>query len=336
MGSRAVTPPLGTGLRLMSRSSANPDGTKADGGKKTSYREAAGGGETRQGPSGSAEGRANRGAEWWGRRTGKSTALQLARAEGSLFAHMNFYIDGRTGELTHYELKRLINSQGGTVDIGFGKTTVGYIITADPAGLSGSKNHQLLTKPGGRYSTHVVTPQWIIDSIEAGALLPTSRYSAIPAAPSTQTLPGLLAPKAIRVSATASGSMPPKIKRDRIRPKSSKSKKTQDNSSTLASSSQLPSKVMEALSQPAVGGGAARALLATTSSDAGVDEEKRLRKLEKVSTPAYLIPPKKRMRTSTLTSFVKVEEAEQQDGTRSEPDGWFPIDPDDDPAITGF
>ncbi|OBZ70287.1 hypothetical protein A0H81_09888 [Grifola frondosa] len=71
-------------------------------------------------------------------------------------------------------MKRIVTLAGGQVMHTASGAT--HILTSQQ--LSASKTHKLLTSKSKRI-THVVRPEWIIDSIAAGKRLPERGYSVI-------------------------------------------------------------------------------------------------------------------------------------------------------------
>ncbi|KAJ3488691.1 hypothetical protein NLI96_g2664 [Meripilus lineatus] len=86
----------------------------------------------------------------------------------------NLYINGYLRNSTDIEMKRIVSQAGGSVLYTASGAT--HILTSQQ--LSGTKTHKLLTSKG-RTKPHVVRPEWVTDSINAGKRLPERTYSVI-------------------------------------------------------------------------------------------------------------------------------------------------------------
>ncbi|KAJ6539492.1 hypothetical protein B0H19DRAFT_1179312 [Mycena capillaripes] len=85
------------------------------------------------------------------------------------------YISGFLENTTDLEMKRIISSAGGKVLPTASNAT--HIITSQH--LSGSKTHHFLTTKSRSRAPHVVRPEWVTDSIEAGKRRSEREYSVI-------------------------------------------------------------------------------------------------------------------------------------------------------------
>ncbi|KZT12565.1 uncharacterized protein LAESUDRAFT_640306 [Laetiporus sulphureus 93-53] len=94
--------------------------------------------------------------------------------ECNVLRNVRVYIDGYLAGTTDIEMKRIVTLAGGRVLYTASGAT--HILTSQQ--LSGSKTHKLLTTRK-RVKAHVVKPEWITDSIQAGRRLPEREYSAI-------------------------------------------------------------------------------------------------------------------------------------------------------------
>ncbi|ETV98637.1 hypothetical protein H310_08754 [Aphanomyces invadans] len=88
----------------------------------------------------------------------------------TLFQGCNFYFNGHTGNVSSYNLIKMVKAHGGNTSIVHRKTRVTHVIATN---LSGSKTDAVL-RSGGR--VHCVHPQWIVDSIEKGKRQPEAKY----------------------------------------------------------------------------------------------------------------------------------------------------------------
>ncbi|KIJ20288.1 hypothetical protein PAXINDRAFT_68307, partial [Paxillus involutus ATCC 200175] len=107
----------------------------------------------------------------------RSRKLALQRKEEptlSVLSNVRVYIGGYLSGTTDIEMKRIVALAGGTTLSVPSAAT--HILTSQQ--LSGSKTHKILTTKS-RNSVHVVTPEWVTDSIKAGKRLQESRYAVI-------------------------------------------------------------------------------------------------------------------------------------------------------------
>ncbi|KAK7470480.1 hypothetical protein VKT23_001906 [Stygiomarasmius scandens] len=88
--------------------------------------------------------------------------------------NVRVYIDGFLSNTTDLEMKRIVSQAGGQVLLSASGAT--HILTSQP--LNGSKTHKLLTKKS-RSPIHVVKPEWVFDSIEAGKRRPEREYTIL-------------------------------------------------------------------------------------------------------------------------------------------------------------
>ncbi|KAF8842685.1 hypothetical protein BDN67DRAFT_925686 [Paxillus ammoniavirescens] len=103
--------------------------------------------------------------------------LALQRKEEptlSVLSNVRIYIGGYLSGTTDIEMKRIVALAGGTILLVPSAAT--HILTSQQ--LSGSKTHKILTTKS-KNSVHVVTPEWVTDSIKAGKRLQESRYAVI-------------------------------------------------------------------------------------------------------------------------------------------------------------
>ncbi|KDQ64641.1 hypothetical protein JAAARDRAFT_201949 [Jaapia argillacea MUCL 33604] len=101
----------------------------------------------------------------------QSTAVPSASTP---LVNVRVYINGYLSNTTDIELKRVVALAGGRVlHTASGAT---HIVTSQQ--LSGSKTHKLLTSKS-RIKAHVVRPEWIQDSIDAGKRLPEKNYEVL-------------------------------------------------------------------------------------------------------------------------------------------------------------
>ncbi|KAI0071082.1 hypothetical protein K474DRAFT_1669400 [Panus rudis PR-1116 ss-1] len=91
-----------------------------------------------------------------------------------LFFNIKIYIDGYLANTTDIEMKRVVTLAGGQVL--YSPSGATHILTSQQ--LSGSKTHKLLTTKS-KTKPHVVRPEWVTDSIEAGKRLPERLYSVV-------------------------------------------------------------------------------------------------------------------------------------------------------------
>ncbi|KAF9055531.1 hypothetical protein BDZ89DRAFT_1088102 [Hymenopellis radicata] len=89
-----------------------------------------------------------------------------------ILRNTRIYINGFLADTTDIEMKRIITQAGGQVLMTPSGAT--HILTSQ--GLSGSKTHKLLTS---KKPVHVVKPEWVTDSIDAGKRLSERPYNII-------------------------------------------------------------------------------------------------------------------------------------------------------------
>ncbi|KAF7332024.1 BRCT domain-containing protein [Mycena kentingensis (nom. inval.)] len=98
-----------------------------------------------------------------------------AAVQPQVLAAAKCYINGYLEGTTDLEMKRIITSAGGTV-LPVASSQVTHIITSQP--LSGSKTHKILAAKSKRVP-HVVKPEWVFASIQAGKRQPERTYAII-------------------------------------------------------------------------------------------------------------------------------------------------------------
>lgn len=104
-------------------------------------------------------------------RSGKLKA-QGEKPETTILAGIKVYINGVTTPIIgNLELIKLIQRNGGEVKYNFSKRGCTHIICL--SGLSASKTHKEMSS---RSNTKIVSPQWILDSVDEGKKLAESKY----------------------------------------------------------------------------------------------------------------------------------------------------------------
>ncbi|EEB96322.1 hypothetical protein MPER_04562, partial [Moniliophthora perniciosa FA553] len=104
----------------------------------------------------------------------QSTTSYINKDSKGVLHNVRANIDGFLDNTTDIEMKRIVIEAGGQILATASGAT--HILTSQP--LSGSKTHKILTKKA-RIHVHVVRPQWIFDSIEAGKRRPEREYTII-------------------------------------------------------------------------------------------------------------------------------------------------------------
>ncbi|KAI0796782.1 hypothetical protein C8Q75DRAFT_210648 [Abortiporus biennis] len=94
--------------------------------------------------------------------------------EGNVLRNVRVYINGYLDNTTDIEMKRIVALAGGQILQTPSSAT--HILTSQQ--LNGSKTHKLL-KSKLKGSVHVVRPQWVTDSIDAGQRLSERLYSVL-------------------------------------------------------------------------------------------------------------------------------------------------------------
>ncbi|KAI0663305.1 hypothetical protein C8Q70DRAFT_957422 [Cubamyces menziesii] len=116
------------------------------------------------------------GKSYWDART-KKLADQLPEkpVDGAqVLRNVRIYINGYLENTTDIEMKRIVTLAGGQVMHTASGAT--HILTSQQ--LNGSKTQKLLTSKS-KTIVHVVRPEWVTDSIEAGKRLTEREYSVI-------------------------------------------------------------------------------------------------------------------------------------------------------------
>ncbi|KAL1944194.1 hypothetical protein VTO73DRAFT_3379 [Trametes versicolor] len=109
------------------------------------------------------------------RRSKLTEQLPEKPSEGALvLRNVRVYINGYLDNTTDIEMKRIVTLAGGTVQHTASGAT--HILTSQQ--LSGSKTQKLLTSKS-KNLVHVVRPEWVTDSIDAGTRLSEREYSVI-------------------------------------------------------------------------------------------------------------------------------------------------------------
>eukprot|EP01052_Picozoa_sp_SAG31_P020527 SAG31_NODE_1547_length_7925_cov_3.563251_10_plen_337_part_00 len=107
----------------------------------------------------------------------REAKLQAQRpvAISSLFAGLSFYLNGRTGELSHHELKRLLQQHGAQVTLSLSKHT-DYLVAHN---LCGSKLQKILHQTNRSAPICAVRPAWVSACVKRGQLVPSTPYSVL-------------------------------------------------------------------------------------------------------------------------------------------------------------
>jgi hypothetical protein len=123
--------------------------------------------------------------------TERGVTERLGGSRAQILDRVRVYIDGYLDNMTDIEMKRIVTSAGGRImlvsplppfshrphccDRG---TAAGatHILTSQQ--LSASKTHKILTTKS-RHKVHVVKPEWVVDSLNAGKRRSERDYSVI-------------------------------------------------------------------------------------------------------------------------------------------------------------
>ncbi|KAH9938267.1 uncharacterized protein B0H18DRAFT_8595 [Fomitopsis serialis] len=99
---------------------------------------------------------------------------RLEGPEGNILQGVRVYINGYLEDTTDIEMKRIVTLAGGQMlQTASGAT---HVLTSQQ--LSGSKTQKLLTRRS-KIKAHVVRPEWVTDSIEAGKRLQERDYAVV-------------------------------------------------------------------------------------------------------------------------------------------------------------
>ncbi|TBU32895.1 hypothetical protein BD311DRAFT_785510 [Dichomitus squalens] len=101
-------------------------------------------------------------------------AKQLPETSTEVLRNVRVYINGYLDNTTDIEMKRIVTLAGGQVMHTASGAT--HILTSQQ--LSGAKTHKLLTTKS-KGIVHVVRPEWVTDSIDAGKRLSEKDYAVI-------------------------------------------------------------------------------------------------------------------------------------------------------------
>ncbi|KAJ7276544.1 hypothetical protein B0H12DRAFT_1085889 [Mycena haematopus] len=105
----------------------------------------------------------------------RAAAKETGPQQSQVLVNVKCYISGYLENTTDMEMKRIIISAGGKVLSGASQAT--HIITSQH--MSGSKTHHILNAKSKSRVPHVVKPEWVTDSIEAGRRRSEREYSVI-------------------------------------------------------------------------------------------------------------------------------------------------------------
>ncbi|EIW82320.1 hypothetical protein CONPUDRAFT_53947, partial [Coniophora puteana RWD-64-598 SS2] len=97
------------------------------------------------------------------------------KGSSAVLVGVRVYVGGYMRNTTDIAMKRAISLAGGTILSTASSAT--HILTSQQ--LSGSKTQKHLTTKHRNGPVHVVRPEWVTDSIEAGHRLPEAQYSFI-------------------------------------------------------------------------------------------------------------------------------------------------------------
>ncbi|KAI0750656.1 hypothetical protein C8Q80DRAFT_522679 [Daedaleopsis nitida] len=104
----------------------------------------------------------------------RKLAVQLPEKESQVLRGVKVYINGYLDNTTDIEMKRIVTLAGGQVlHTASGAT---HVLTSQQ--LSGAKTHKLLTSKS-KHTVHVVRPEWVTESIDAGRRLSEREYSVV-------------------------------------------------------------------------------------------------------------------------------------------------------------
>ncbi|KDQ20497.1 hypothetical protein BOTBODRAFT_101012, partial [Botryobasidium botryosum FD-172 SS1] len=95
------------------------------------------------------------------------------KEEKGIFFGTRIHVNGYTDGTTELEVKRLVAIHGGSV----ARTASGATHILASHGLNGSKTHKYLGK--AKNTTHIVKPEWLLESIKAGKRLKEYNYSIV-------------------------------------------------------------------------------------------------------------------------------------------------------------
>ncbi|KAJ8521960.1 hypothetical protein ONZ45_g1373 [Pleurotus djamor] len=104
----------------------------------------------------------------------KTNANANGNSKASVLQGVRVYINGYLRNTTDIEMKRIVIGAGGSILLTPSGAT--HILTSQQ--LSGSKTHRVLTGKK-RCHVHVVRPEWVMDSIEAGRKVKEVDYAVI-------------------------------------------------------------------------------------------------------------------------------------------------------------
>ncbi|TFK87078.1 hypothetical protein K466DRAFT_523106 [Polyporus arcularius HHB13444] len=104
----------------------------------------------------------------------RKLADQLPETSTQVLRNVRIYINGYLDNTTDIEMKRIVSLAGGQVMHTVSGAT--HILTSQQ--LSGTKTQKML-KAKSRHITHVVRPEWVTDSIDAGRRLSEREYSVV-------------------------------------------------------------------------------------------------------------------------------------------------------------
>ncbi|RPD67300.1 hypothetical protein L226DRAFT_519191 [Lentinus tigrinus ALCF2SS1-7] len=104
----------------------------------------------------------------------RKLANQLPESSTQVLQGVRIYINGYLETTTDIEMKRIVTLAGGQVMHTASGAT--HILTSQQ--LNGSKTQKLLTAKS-KHIVHVVRPEWVMDSIDAGRRLSEREYSVV-------------------------------------------------------------------------------------------------------------------------------------------------------------
>ncbi|KAI0723173.1 hypothetical protein C8Q76DRAFT_615315 [Earliella scabrosa] len=104
----------------------------------------------------------------------RKLAAQLPETETHVLRGVRVYINGYLDNTTDIEMKRIVSLAGGQMQHTASGAT--HILTSQQ--LSGAKTHKFLTTKS-KHVVHVVRPEWVTDSIEAGRRLSERDYLVV-------------------------------------------------------------------------------------------------------------------------------------------------------------
>ncbi|KAF1963339.1 hypothetical protein CC80DRAFT_397255 [Byssothecium circinans] len=109
-------------------------------------------------------------------------------AEKQIFEGFCFYLNGSTMPLiSDHKLKHLLSLHGASHSIAFGRRTVTHVIlgTTSGSGLAASKIEKEIAKTRGK-GVKFVPAEWVLSSIKANRVLPTTAFTPLRITPKTQ------------------------------------------------------------------------------------------------------------------------------------------------------